>query len=143
MGRGGYVIMKFRERREGGGGDLHTMFMVDSRLNVVDGRIRHSTPLKYSEPFVRGARPRFGFDEGFEGVAVGDADAVGVEARVGGPGGFLEFGADDAEEAVVAAAEEDVAVEGFEGAVGDDGCWVGFFRLWVFQRKKGAPIRRI
>ena len=67
------------------------MFMVHSRLNVIDGRIRHPTPLEYSEPFLRGARPGFGFDEGFEGVAVGDADAVGVEARVRGPGGFLEF----------------------------------------------------
>lgn len=52
-----------------------------------------------------------------------------MEARVGGPCRFLELGAEDAEEAVVAAAEEDVAVEGFEGAVGDDGCWVGIFRL--------------
>ena len=86
--------VKFRERAErGGGGVLHTMFMVHSRLDVVDGCIRHPTPLKYSEPFLRGARPRFGFDEGFEGVAVGDADAVGVEARVHGPGGFLELGA--------------------------------------------------
>ena len=114
--------------------------MVHSRLDIVDGRIRHPTPLEQSEPFLRGTRPGLSFDEGFEGGAVGDADAVGVEARVGGPGGFLEFGAEDAEEAVVAAAEEDVAVEGFEGAVGDDGCWVGFFRLWVFQRKKGLQF---
>ena len=67
------------------------MFMVHSRLDIVDGRIRHPTPLEQPEPFLRGPRPRFGFDEGFEGVAIGDADAVGVEAWVGGPGGFLEF----------------------------------------------------
>ena len=62
-----------------------------------------------------------------------------MEARVGGPGWFLELGAEDAEEAVVAAAQEDVAVEGFEGAVGDDGCCGGMFQIMSFPRREKGP----
>ena len=45
----------------------------------------------------------------------------------------MQFVAQDAEEAVVAAAEEDVPVRGAEGFVGDDGGWG---ELWLVMWSK-------
>ena len=44
------------------------------------------------------------------------ADGIGDEARIGGPFGLAEALAEDGVEAVVAAADQDVAI----------GCWKGF-----------------
>lgn len=88
-------------------------------LYIIDRRVRHTLSLEGGQPFGGGAGTGFAFDEGFEQVAVGDAGGVCGEAGVGWPGRVGEGGGEDGEEAVIAAAEEDVAVAGGEGAVGD------------------------
>jgi hypothetical protein len=99
---------------------LH-MRMVQCIHDIVDGRVRHAGPLEQIQPLPGGSRPRDLLDEALQFDAVGDARVVGGESLVGFPGRSVEPVAEDAEEAIVAAADQDVAVEGAETFVGDDG----------------------
>ncbi len=95
------------------------MLMPQRRLNIINRRIRQTTPVKDVQPFLRRLRSRHLLDHTAQRDAILHAGRIGDEARVGGPGGMAQFGAHDGEEPVVATAEEDVAVGGGEGLVGD------------------------
>lgn len=104
---------------------LFTVLVVHRRLDVVHSCVGHAAPVEDIEPLFRGFRLRFGFDHRFELDAVFDSERVRLESGVGFPVGLAQAVAQDSEEAVVAAAEEDVAVGGLECFVRDDGCLEG------------------
>lgn len=88
--------------------------------HVVDRRVRHALALEHGQPFFCCLGGGDLLDGCLELVAVGDAGGVDLEFGVVLPLRAAKAVAEDAEEPVVAAAEEDVAVFGLEGAVGDD-----------------------
>lgn len=89
-------------------------------LDVVDGRVGQAAPLKGVEPLLGGPGRGDVLDQGLQLDAVGDAAGVDDVLGVCLPFWAAEAVAQDAEESVVAAAEEDVSVEGAEGLVWDD-----------------------
>jgi hypothetical protein len=95
--------------------------MIKGSAYIIDGSVGHAATLKDLKPLGRRAGFRDGFDHGLELVAVGDAVGVRGEAWVFCPLWTTETGAEDAEEAIVAASKEDIAVGCLEGAVGHDG----------------------
>lgn len=74
-----------------------TMLMAQSRLYVIDSRIRHAAFIQQPQPFLCRLRSRFGFDQRLQSYPVGDADAIGVETLVRLPLGLAELVAQDTE----------------------------------------------
>lgn len=99
--------------------------MIHCRLDIVHSRIGQTGPFEYIEPLLRCLRLRLGLDHRFELHAVLDAEGVRFESLVGLPAGMAQAVAQNSEEAVVAAAEEDVPVGGLECFVRNDGCFAG------------------
>lgn len=100
------------------------MHMLQRILNIIDPRIRHTTPLQQIQPFLRRLLLRQFLNVRLELLPVFDAHIVRDEAVIGRPFGLTELLAQNAEEPVVAAAYQQVAVGGLEAAVGYDGCWI-------------------
>lgn len=96
------------------------MLVVQGILDIVDGGVGHAGALENLEPLFRRLRLGDGLDHGFQLVAVLDAAVVGDEAFVSLPLGLSQLIADDAEEAVVATTEHDVAVRRLEAFVRHD-----------------------
>lgn len=94
--------------------------MVQRIHHIIHSGIWHSAPLKDLQPFLRCALPRLRLDQRFQDGTVLNPCIVGGEAWVLSPGWLAEFLAEDAEESVVSAADEDGAVGGGEALVGDD-----------------------
>lgn len=101
------------------------VFVVESPLHIVDGRVGHAAAGQDIKPLLRGAGARHGLDLLLELGAVLHAQRVGRVALVGLEVRPADAVAQDREQTVVAAAEEDGAVAGLEGSVWDDGgCFV-------------------
>lgn len=94
---------------------------VEGVMDVVDGGVGHAGALEDGDPLLGRLLLGDGLDVALELDAVGDAVGVGLELGVVLPLGRAEAVAEDAEEAVVAAAKENVAVLGLEGLVRDNG----------------------
>lgn len=102
------------------------VFMMQGVVDVVHGGVRHALPLEHLEPLLRCFLYRDSLDGGLKLGAVRDAGSVHGVPRVRLPLGAAQAVAEDAEEPVVAAAEEHVAVFGLEGLVRHDrGCVAG------------------
>ena len=96
--------------------------MAQSSLDIIDGGVGHAAALQHQKPICRRLGACFRFNEAFERDAVFDAGAVGQNARVSSPFWFAESRAQYSEEAVVAAAEENIAILGPKAGVWDNGC---------------------
>lgn len=99
------------------------VLVVQRALNVVDGRIRHAAAGQDVEPLLRRPGARHGLDLLLELVAVLYAQRVGRVPLVRLEVRPADAVAEDGKQAVVAAAEEDGAVAGLEGSVGNDRGW--------------------
>ena len=96
------------------------MLMIQRILDIVDGGIRHAGALEDVEPLLCGFSPCDFLNHVLELDTVEDAAVVGDEAVVRLPLGPAQLVADDAEEAIVAAAKHDVAIQGLEPLVRHD-----------------------
>lgn len=103
------------------------MLMIHRPLDIIYSCIRKPTPLKDSLPFRRRMLGCLSFNDGFQIRPVLDSTIVVDEAGVGFEVWFSQLVAEDAEEAVIGASDEDATVSGFEALVGDHGgCIVSF-----------------
>lgn len=110
--------------------------MIHCRLDIVHSRIGQTGAFEYIEPLLRCLRLRFRFDHRFEIHAVLDAEGVRLESLVGLPAGMSQAVAQNSEEAIVAAAEEDVPVGGLECFVRNDGCFAGLASFMVAAARR-------
>lgn len=94
---------------------------VERVLDVVDGCVGHARTLKDGEPLLGRLLLRQGLDLVLELDAVGDSIGVGLVLGVALPLRHAETLGEDAEEAIVAAAKENVAILGLERLVGNNG----------------------
>jgi len=81
------------------------MLVLQGRLDVVDGRIRHPLAIEHLQPFLGRAVPRQLLDADLEFVPVGDTASVGPELLVVLPLGSAKAIAENAEQPVVSTAE--------------------------------------
>ena len=98
------------------------VLVVKCALDVVDGRVWHPPALKDVQPLLRRFPGADLLDRGLEFFAVGHARRVDAVFGVSLPLRPAQAIAEDAEQAVVAATEEDVPVLSLEGLVRDDRC---------------------
>jgi hypothetical protein len=110
------------------------MFMVNRALDVVHRCVWHSAALEYLQPLLCCFCLQFGFDEVVKDFSVLDAERVGDETRIGYPFRLLKLIAENAIEAVVTAADGNVGIFCFVGAVGDYGCCEGVSFLILLAR---------
>ncbi len=118
-----------------------TMFMLHRRLDVIDRRVRHPAALENSQPFGGGFGASHRLDQTLDDVAVLHPFTVGHEARVGGPFGVAQPGAENREEAVIPATEEDIPIQRLESGIWHNGSYITSDMsrsVWVHMHKTGA-----
>lgn len=125
-----------------------TMVMIHRPLDIIHSRIRKPTSLEDSLPFCGCMPGHLSFNDSFQVRAVLDSTVVIDEAGVGFQVWLSELVAEDAEEAVVGASDEDAAVGGFEALVGDHGgCFVSFLSVRIggegWNTMRSPPSSRI
>lgn len=86
------------------------MLVVQRSLDVIDSRIRHSTPFEDLQPFLRGLLLGDILNQSIDIGAVFHTITVGDEARISLPLGESESIAQHTEQPVITAAEKNVAV---------------------------------
>jgi hypothetical protein len=97
--------------------DLLTVFVVQCSLNVIYSGIWHSAAFEKLKPLLRGLCFCDLFNHTIELDAIFDAVAIRHETIVCFPLGMPESVTENAEKSIVAAAEENVAVEGLVASI--------------------------
>ena len=118
-----------------------TMLVIQSSLDIVDGGVGHTALIQNLQPLFCRLCSCLRFDHSFQCDPIFDPDIVRDESFIRLPFGLSDFVAKHAEQAIVAATEEDVTITGFEGLVGDDGrCDLLIFGMSA-RRGVGRTVR--
>lgn len=101
----------------------HTVFVIDSTLNIIYRGIWHTTTLKDIQPLLGGLSHQLVFDDAVEYVAVFDPKSVGDETRICLPFWLANLVTQYTVEFVIAATYGHVGVFGLVCSVWDNRGW--------------------